>query len=193
MSNHVVKALYAVPVAPDVARRAPSEGGLPKRHGFYAWWLVPGSLPHVPRQPHPRDDVDLDLLYVGIAPNSATSKQTLRSRVLKNHLGGNTGSSTFRLSLAAILMDSENFQPRMTTTKYVLTRDDNHRLSDWQRSNLFLTWCERTEPWTVEGGVIATMQPPMNLADNSSHPFHRTMTAARRGFRDAAREDESNS
>src|ERR1700736_1301980 len=115
MTEQIVEALYAVPVAPDVSRRAPDEAGLPERHGFYAWWLVPGSLPGVPSHPHPRDDVDLDLLYVGIAPNSATSKQTLRSRVLKNHLGGNTGSSTFRFSLAAILMDSENFRPEMTT------------------------------------------------------------------------------
>jgi hypothetical protein len=32
------------------------------------------------------------------------------------------------------------------------------------------------------------MQPPMNLAENSSHPFHAKMSAARRRFRDAARQ-----
>lgn len=191
MTERVVQHLHGVPVRPEDAKRSPNAGGLPEADGFYAWWLVPGTLPGVPPQPHPRDDTDFDLLYVGIAPGNATSQQTLRSRVLNNHLGGNTGSSTFRFSLAALLLEAEGFQPNMRktdkTTKYVLTRDDNRRLSDWQATNLSLTWCEQPEPWKMEGRVIAAMRSPLNLAENSSHPFHSTMSAARSRFREAAR------
>lgn len=193
MTQHIVERLHGLPVRTEDAKRSPADGGLPDAGGFYAWWFVPGSLPGVPSHPHPNDDIELNLLYVGIAPNSGTSQQTVRTRVLNNHLGGNTGSSTFRFSLAALLIDVENFQPTMRktakTTKYVLSGEDNQRLSDWQRANLFLTWCEYAEPWRqgVEGSVIAAMQPPLNRAENSIHPFHGAMGAARSRFRDAAR------
>jgi hypothetical protein len=185
--DRVVAALYARPVDTDQARLRPSAGGIPENPGFYSWWIAPGSIPGVPHHPHPLADVDLGLLYVGIAPKFATSKQTLRSRVLKNHLGGNTGSSTFRFSLASLLLDAEQFAPTVTATKYTLTRDDNRRLSAWQRAHLFLTWCEQPRPWEVEADVIAAMQPPLNLAENHAHPFYDTLHEARCRFRQAAR------
>ena len=112
---------------------------------------------------------------------------------MKNHLGGNTGSSTFRLSLAALLLEAEHFVPVTTKTKFILTRADNRRLSEWQEASLRLAWCEQEEPWdgTLERNVIATMQPPLNLAENRSHPFHATMSAARQNFRNAARQNAS--
>jgi len=185
-SARVVDALYAVPVSTDRVRARPAEDGIPAEPGFYAWWIVPGSIPGVPHHPHPRDDCAFDLLYVGIAPRDATSKQRLRSRVVGNHLGGNTGSSTFRFSLASLLLDVERFAPTMTTTKYTLTSDDNRRLSAWQRAHLFLTWCEQPQPWRIEGDVIAAMQPPLNLAENREHPFYDTLHGARGRFRQTA-------
>jgi hypothetical protein len=183
----VVAALYRRPADTEHVRLRPSDGGIDKCPGFYAWWIAPGSIPGVPHHPHPSPDIHLGLLYVGIAPKFATSKQTLRSRVLKNHLSGNTGSSTFRFSLASLLLDAEQFAPTMTTTKYTLTRDDNRRLSAWQRAHLFLTWCEQPQPWQIEGDVIAAMQPPLNLAENREHPFYDTLHEARGRFRQAAR------
>jgi len=121
MTERVVHVLYGAPVSADAARGKPIDGGLPERAGFYAWWILPGSLPSVPSHPHPNQEVGLDLLYVGIAPNSMTSQGTLRSRVRGQHLGGNTGSSTFRLSLAALLLDQEGYEPTSTRTKCVLT------------------------------------------------------------------------
>ena len=67
---YVDLATYPLSVAPEAARRPPADGGIPACPGFYAWWLVRGSLPGVPSHPHPRDDAALDLLYVGIAPNT---------------------------------------------------------------------------------------------------------------------------
>lgn len=191
VKDPIVTELRGIPLPPSSTRRRLDEGGLPERPGFYAWWVVPGGLPGVPYHPHPNRKADLGLLYVGIAPNSATSQQTLRSRVLKNHLGGNTGSSTFRFSLAALLFEQEGFHPTTTQIKFVLPRQDNRRLSEWQQGNLSLTWCAQLEPWKgmLEAEVIAEMQPPMNLAENSDHPFHATMSDARRRFREAARRD----
>ena len=47
-----------------------------------------------PHTPHPLDD-ETSLLYVGIGAPDARPRQTLRSRVMRNHLNGNVGSSTF--------------------------------------------------------------------------------------------------
>lgn len=161
------------------------EGGIPNEPGFYAWWMSRGALPQVPGKPHP-DEADLDLLYVGIAPVSAASTQTLRTRVLSNHCRGNTGSSTFRLSLASLLMDSLGLHPLRKEKKVVLSQDENKALSDWQQENLRVSWCVREEPWKVEGEVITALEPPVNLAGNGAHPFHATMRAARKRFRASA-------
>ncbi len=184
-----MQTLRGRPVSPADARRTPEDGGLPDRPGFYAWWGASGTLPGVPDQPHPDPGIAYSLLYVGIAPNSATSKQTLRSRVVSNHMGGNIASSTFRFSLAALLLEAEGFEPTTTKTKFVLIPEDSRRLSDWQQVNLRLRWCEHPQPWqgALEAEVIAAMQPPMNLEENTAHPFHLTLSEARRRLRQAAR------
>ncbi len=68
---------------------------LPSEPGLYAWWVRDAGLPGVPRPPHPTM-AGWGALYVGRAPTSPSSGQTLRTRILGNHVGGNTGSSTFR-------------------------------------------------------------------------------------------------
>jgi hypothetical protein len=109
----------------------------------------------------------------------------LRSRILDHHVGGNTGSSTFRFTLASVLRDELTLIPRRTLKK--LDRADNDRLRDWQREHLAVTWCVRPEPWLAEREVIARIRPPLNAAGNSAHPFHPTLVAARAAFRAAAR------
>ena len=51
--------------------------------GLYAWWEVGEALPGVPAVPHPTEP-KLALIYVGIGPASATSNETLRSRLVGN-------------------------------------------------------------------------------------------------------------
>lgn len=177
--------LRTEPVTLGVVKRAPEEGGIPASSGFYAWWVKAAAIPGLPLTQHPSEP-DLELLYVGISPSSSSSAQTLRARILDKHLGGNAGSSTFRFSLAALLMGNLGLRPRKTETKVVLPSPDNKRLSNWQVAHLRLTWCEREAPWKIEDEVIARMQPPLNLASNSGHPFYEPMRAARDGFRRAA-------
>ena len=168
-----------------VGRRDPDRGGIPAAPGFYAWWAVDGAIPAVPLGPQPRDG-GMGLFYVGIAPGSATSSQTLRSRVVGNHLSGNLGSSTFRLTLAALLRESLGFHPERRTTKVVLPPEQNAALSAWQTKNLRVSWCVVAQPWLLEPAVIDIMEPPLNLASNSTHPFHETLSEARRALRQVA-------
>lgn len=96
-------------------------------------------MPHIP---HPLDN-DVSLLYIGISPVRMTSGQTIRSRVIGNHLNGNVGSSTFRFVLAALLMDALDLRPYLRGAKVALEVTDNARLTAWQREYLQLTWCAR--------------------------------------------------
>ena len=140
----------------------------------------------MPTTPHPSQL--LGLLYIGIAPRDAASFAQLRSRLCKQHIGGNVGSSTFRFGLAALLWQQEGWTPRMSPSgKFKLDRDDNRALSIWQVTHLRLRWAVASRPWGFEGDVIAAMRPPMNRDHNETHPFYKAMGDARDRFRRAAR------
>lgn len=179
----VARALAVPPVAAGLvlARR----DLLPARPGFYAWWSCRGAIAKAPHVVHPVDD-SLGLLYVGISPSRLSSRQTIQGRVLGNHLRGNIGSSTFRFVLAALLAKELALTPIAATDRVLLTREDNARLSAWQRDNLKLTWCVRQRPWEIETELIALMGPPLNAAGNATHPFYAEVKAARAALRATA-------
>src|SRR4051812_30136860 len=166
------------------AHRLPNAGGLPESPGLYAWWMVPGVIHGVTGPSHPAQP--FELLYVGIAPKDGQSRATLRSRIRGQHLGGNIGSSTFRQSLAALLFEAMGWTTRWSGSRAQLSREDNDALSDWQRQHLRLAWVERPRPWTIEARVIALMQPPLNLADNATHPLYRRLKGLRSKLRDSS-------
>lgn len=182
----VVATLLSTPRSLEEAR---SPAGIPATPGLYAWWAKRGSLPDVPRRPHPTV-LDLDLFYVGISPSRSTSTATIRSRVTQNHMRGNVGGSTFRLTLASLVFEERGWKPVMAD-RPLLTKDDNRARSEWQVEHLRLTWATHPEPWTVEHEVIRELGPPLNLAGNQSHPFAATVSAARRRFKDAAQSGRS--
>jgi hypothetical protein len=189
---HIVSDLIGSPVAIPDARKPEAQGGLPDEPGFYAWWTTSGAIPGVPEAPHPSEE-ELDLFYIGISPRDANSSRSIRARVLKDHIGGNIGSSTFRKTLAALLREELDLHPRETTTRIVLPKADNDRLSAWQRRHLRLTWALTAEPWSTEDEVIKAMSPPVNLASNSSHPFYSTLSSARKGLGEAVRRGRAGS
>ena len=155
---------------------------MPAAPGFYCWWSHRSAIAGLPHRPHPLDG-GLSLFYVGISPARDSSQQTLRSRVLGNHLNGNVGSSTFRFVLAALLIDELDLRPFLRGTKVALSPSDNGRLSEWQRAQLLLTWCARERPWQIEPEVIAQLLPPLNSSGNASHAFYPTVRAARANLR----------
>jgi hypothetical protein len=179
--DSVLAALRSLPVSLSEARTS-----VPAEPGLYAWWGRFGALPGISGAGHPT--ADLQLLYVGIAPNGTASKSTLRSRVVGNHIRGTTGSSTLRRSLAALLSDQQGWQSRWTT-RPVLVNCDELALSEWMGEKLRLTWAEHSEPWTVEAEVIAELKPPLNQADNQAHPFYGYVQEARKRWREGVRGD----
>ena len=182
----IVKALLGPPKSVDQVRLSPERGGLPQKDGLYAWWATSGSIEGLPANPHPDPQSGLVLFYVGVAPNGPKSSSTIRSRVVNNHLSGNTGSSTFRFTLAALLLDELGLHPGKTATKIVLPTEENRLLTGWQRKHLSLTWCVTPQPWIREDEVIASMEPPLNLAGNANHPYYSTLKQAREVFRRTA-------
>jgi hypothetical protein len=186
----VVEALQTPAVAVSDVVQSPEL--LPAAPGFYGWWSRRGALGPVPHIPHPLDE-EVSLLYVGISPARETSGQTLRSRVIGNHLNGNVGSSTFRFVLAALLIDALDLYPYVRGTKVALSAADNGRLSAWQREHLLLTLCARERPWEIESEVIAQLTPPLNSTANAAHAFYPAVRAARAEFRRRARAAPSTS
>jgi GIY-YIG catalytic domain len=180
----VVAALQR-PAVP-IVRLLEAREQLPGAPGFYCWWSHRGAIAGLPHVPHPLER-GLSLLYVGISPARESSRQTVRSRVLGNHLNGNVGSSTFRFVLAALLIDALELDPSLCGTKVALSADDNGRLSGWQRQHLRLTSCARERPWEIEGEVIARLGPPLNSTANADHAFYPVVRAARAEFRRRAR------
>jgi len=158
----------------------------PASPGFYAWWARRGALPDVPWRAHPT--ASLGLLYIGIAPSRVTSRATLRSRLLRQHIGGNVGSSTFRLGLAALLWETNGWVPRLSASgRPALSDRDNQQLSEWQQVHLQVSWATVGEPWSIEALAVASMAPPMNREHNHDHPFCPAMGSARDRFRAVAR------
>lgn len=177
--DDVVAALCSTPLPVPEAAEA-----IPKAPGLYAWWGRFGALPGISGPKHPTAPVQL--LYIGIAPNGPTSAATLRSRVVGNHIRGTTGQSTLRRSLAALLVEQQGWHSRWTTRPVLVNRDEL-ALSDWMAQTLHLTWAEHPEPWTVEADVIAELEPPLNQAENRSHPMHQFVAEARKRWREEAR------
>ena len=98
----------------------------------------------------------LSLLYVGIAPRRPSSRQTLRTRIVGNHLRGNVGASTFRLSLAALLWEREGWRPHWRSTRVQLPPEDNYAApgkSAAVSTNAWMTCLARG--WRSPGGRSA--------------------------------------
>jgi hypothetical protein len=184
MARDFIEALSSSPVKISEARRAEENGGIPDEPGLYAWWLAsPDALPAVPAPAH-RTEPGLVLLYVGVAPKDATSRERLRSRVLKRHVSSGLADSTFRRSLAALLWQEKGWTPLVTATgRFDFSPKDDAELRGWQERNLRLSWLEVDRPWESEPRAIDDLGPPFNLADNRDHPFYEEMKTARAIFK----------
>ena len=182
--DDVVRRLLSTTVRLAAATASPVDGGAPAEPGLYAWWTVPGAVPGITGPRHP--SAGFELLYVGIAGNGPASRSTLRSRLLRNHIRGTTGQSTLRRALAALLAEREGWRSRWTT-RPVLVRVDDDRLSVWMHDNLRVSWAVHPEPWTVERAVIEELQPPLNQAGNRAHPLYAYVQETRATWREAAR------
>ena len=146
---------------------------------------MPGALPGIAGPQHPSGECEL--AYVGLARSGPTSRATLRSRVVGNHVRGTTGQSTLRRSLASLLHEREGWRSRFTD-RPLLVPEDEQRLTAWMEQHLRVTWAVHAEPWALEAQVVAELTPPLNQSANSSHPLYRVVRDARSRWRQRALE-----
>ncbi len=87
----------------------------PDGAGFYAWWCRrerrADAQPQIPSEPRPPVDDEWSLLYVGIFAEQHLSRRTVAVRFNRDHSGGMIGNSTFRQSLASLLIGNLGPQP----------------------------------------------------------------------------------
>jgi hypothetical protein len=106
-------------------------------------------------------------LYAGQAgATSAVARRpsgaTLKSRVLGNHLRGNTRASTFRRTLAALLWE----ELRLTCIRpRTLDVESNTRLTGWMHDHLSVATIsvDGARLGLIEDHLLARLDPPLNL------------------------------
>jgi hypothetical protein len=147
---------------------------IPASPGVYGWYF--NELPHPDIDPKQCTRVEgMPLLYVGIAPRSATSHATIRTR-LRQHFAGNVGGSTLRFTLGSLLSDRLQLRLGAKARTY---GDGESRLNSWMQAHAFVTFVNVSEPWTIERDTLASLDLPLNLDMNLGHPFHPRLSAAR--------------
>lgn len=119
------------------------------------------------------------LIYAGQA-GAGGSTATLGSRLLRNHIGGNTYGSTFRLALASIL------KRRLRLTPMDGRRMDpsgEPRLSAWMADHVsvaFVPVTDRGRLGLIETRVLAALDPPLNLSKVPPSPVRARLSSLRR-------------
>jgi hypothetical protein len=150
--------------------------------GLYSWWAddeALGVLSTVFGVSMP------SLIYAGQTGATSTrvkkiSTATLHSRICRNHLGGNVGSSTFRKTVSAVLL--EPLALRLSGPA-CLDKASNDAVSTWMRAHLLVVttpYDDRDLLAKVEQAVLERIDPPLNLKGMPSTPILTTLSALRR-------------
>lgn len=149
--------------------------------GLYSWWADDEALEllgavfgvRVPQ-----------LIYAGQTGATSTRSRrtrsaTLRSRISGNHLNGNVGSSTFRKTITAVLLESLHLR---LSGPDCLDRTSNETVSGWMRAHLRVVTApyeDRDTLAEVEHAALARMDPPLNLMGMPSTPIRRALSELR--------------
>ena len=158
---------------------------VPKARGIYAWFFreTPGITPAegcVTKN-------GMNLLYVGISPTNDRSTQTLRTRIAY-HYRGNAEGSTLRLTLGILLEDRFKLPLRRVGSggRMTFTHLGEQCLDEWMSLNAFVCWIEHSQPWEVEAQIFQSLSLPLNIQDNSHHPFSDKLKRLRSFAKQAA-------
>ena len=104
----------------------------------------------------------MDVIYTGVAGSS------LRSRIWKNHLSGNAGHSTLRLSLGCLmgytLIPRDKKDPDNGHVRF--DDNDERELTAWMKENLIFYYMPFDMPEVLENELIERLNPPLNLLKN---------------------------
>jgi hypothetical protein len=153
--------------------------------GLYSWWADEDA----------REVIGLalgteipPLIYVGQAgatkrPSGTPSQATLGSRIAGQHAGGNIGSSTFRLTISAILADALDLHCDATGS---LRADSNATVTNWIREHLRVATVDvedRDTLGALEAEIVGAIDPPLNLDHVPATPSRRRLKELRSNLR----------
>ena len=127
------------------------------------------------------------IIYLGKTETSSLNRN------LKQHFqSGQTGRSTLRRSLGALLRVQLNLQPiprghfddsEMKFRNYKFDADSENRLTDWMKKNLGLSFYpvqnDLSQIRYLEKKIISKIVPVLNLSDNFSNIFYKQVEDAR--------------
>jgi hypothetical protein len=151
--------------------------------GLYAWWADStgsSALSH-----HLGASVSAGIIYAGQAGanRGKISAATLRSRLRSNHIGGKIRNSTFRLTIAAVLI--EHVRPFHIADRLIGLRGEA-LVSQWMKTHLHLTvvpFHDRDELADVERQILADLDPPLNLSGMAGSPIRLALSDRRSELR----------
>jgi hypothetical protein len=160
---------------------------IPSARGVYAWFFnsIPASVPV--SDCFVRNG--LTLLYVGISPKNARSRQNLRKRITY-HYRGNAEGSTLRLTLGTLLAETSDFPLRRVGSgkRMTFTHLGEQWLDEWMSDHANVCWIEHQEPWLLEQEMLNTISLPLNIQGNRDHPFSSALSAFRSKAKHLARQ-----
>lgn len=162
---HTMMALLSDRSRAESPATFPADRAAADHPGMYAWWadeeacqLLGAAL-----------GADLPpLIYIGQAgatrwPSGVRSRATLASRIRSQHIRGNTRSSTFRLTISALLRRPLTLEPDQGGS---LIPESNRRVSDWIADHLqvgIAAFSDRDRLRAIEEAAVGRLDPPLNL------------------------------
>jgi hypothetical protein len=171
---------------------------VPATDGLYGWYFT--DIPEIVPATDCLTVGGKTLLYLGIAPDKPSkpnSRATLRTRV-QYHYRGNAEGSTLRRTLGVLLEQRSGFPLRRVGSggRITLTHAGERYLDEWMDRNAFVAWTTCPEPWVLERALLIEFSCPLNLKDNTHHPFAPVLKLMRLQALSRARElpiaDEDN-
>lgn len=184
-SSEVTRLVEALrdPRTAELASTFPLDTVAMKQPGLYAWSVDAEGLRVLVEQLQTSLP---SLIYAGLAgamhwPSGKQSTTTLWSRVRTMHLRGNIRSSTFRQTLAALLVESLSLQ---VVGANRLTPASEQQLSGWMADHLRVAvqpYPDRETLGAMEQAILTKLDPPLNLKGMAPSPT-RAAVADRRHY-----------
>jgi hypothetical protein len=145
--------------------------------GLYSWWVDQAGAEDLSRSLGLL--VECGLIYAGLAgatrwPSGKRSNNTLWSRVMTMHLGGNHEFSTFRRTLGAILAEANG-------VKHI----DENELTQWMYDHLRIVaipYDDGDVLGRLERDVLDELDPPLNLQGMDPTEVRIRLKALRRAI-----------
>lgn len=165
-------------------RAFPADPAAADQAGIYAWWGDDDALAVL------SEEIGAELpplLCVGQAgatkwPSGTASSATLASRIRGQHIRGNARSSTFRLTISALLLRRYGLVP---VAGGKLDRTSNAKVSAWIADHLSIAvapFADRDALGAAEAEVARHLDPPLNLGHCLPSQARARLTALRRAI-----------